>query len=80
MFKEAETDVAAAASAIPAATEVTTTTTAAAGDELTKPAEATVTEGDAAPVEEFDFGKKKTKKNKVKIDEGQNVEIEVHLF
>jgi hypothetical protein len=34
-------------------------------------------EADAPETEEIDFGKKKTKKTKVKFDEDQNIEIEV---
>ena len=34
-------------------------------------------DGDAAEPEEIDFGKKKSKKTKVKFDEDQNIEIEV---
>lgn len=79
LFKESEPDVSKVAEAIapakveyytgkPAASPATEAADKAEGDEA----------GGAEP-EEIDFGKKKTKKTKVKFDEDQNIEIEVRF-
>ena len=70
MFKEAEPEVVAAA-AIPAVSEP------AADETAEKTGEA---EAEPEVVEGIDFGKKKTKKSKVIIDEDKNIQIEVKFL